>query len=237
MKRAVRQVLFHTGLEDYTYSCAGSMFVVVFQGRCYGLTCKHVIGVGGVDYLFVAPEQAPEKGVRPASVGGVALIGDFDSDLQEIAIIWFSDEIGPEFFGGTAYTIGPDTVGPSSTGNSLKVHGFLNEKSRVDYEAKSITGGCCDLQFHNVGATSSDPFIRQALATYVGHNFSSLDGISGAPVFDETEGRLCGMVVRAGLNELGGSVIWYIEVSHVIQVLEAVHAGSSRLNYLLYPGQ
>jgi hypothetical protein len=45
------------------------------------------------------------------------------------------------------------------------------------------------------------------------------------------------MVVRAGLNELGGSVIWYIEVSHVIQVLEAVHAGSSRLNYLLYPGQ
>jgi hypothetical protein len=175
--------------------------------------------------------------MRPASIEGVARINDQESELQDIAVICFSNEIGPEFFGGTAYIIGPGTVGTSDTADRLKVYGFLSTKTFVDCEAKSITGGYCDLQFRDVGQTSSDPFIRQALATYAGQNFSSLDGISGAPVFDETKGRLCGMVVRAGLNEIGNATLWYIDIFHIVKLVEAVHAGSSRLSYLMYPGQ
>jgi hypothetical protein len=169
--------------------------------------------------------------MRPASVEMVARINDQESDLQDIAVICFSNEIGPEFFGDTAYVIGPDTVGKSDTAHRLKIYGFLSEKGSINYEEKSITGGYCDLQFHDVGETSSDPFIRQAFATYAGHNFTSLDGISGAPVFDETAGRLCGMVVRAGLNELGSATVWYIDIFHIVKLIKAVHSGSSRLTY------
>src|SRR6185312_807154 len=141
----------------------------------------------------------------------VARIKGQGSELHDIAVICFSDEIGPEFFGGTAFVVGPGTVGTSDTAHVLKVYGFLSTKTVVDCETESITGGYCDLQFHDVGETSSDPVLRQALATYAGHNLSSLDGISGAPVLDETEGRLCGMVVRAGLNDLGNATLWHID--------------------------
>jgi Trypsin-like peptidase domain len=237
IRAAVRPVLFQTGWEEWPYSHGGSLFIVNFERRCYGLTCRHVIRDEGVNHLFVAPSHVPAIGMRPASIERVARIDDQESSLQDIAVICFSDEIGPEFFGGTAYVIGPGTVGTSDTAHRLKVYGFLSTKAVVDCEAKSITGGYCDLQFHDVGETSSDPFIRQAVASYAGHSFSSLDGISGAPVFDETEGRLCGMVARAGLNNLGNATLWYIDIFHIIKLVEAIHAGSSRLDYLKYPSQ
>ena len=237
IKAAVRPVLYQTDWEEWPYCHGGSLVVVNFDGRCYGLTCRHVIGDEGANHLFVAPSQVPAIGMCPASIERVARINDQVSEIQDIAVICFSDQIGPEFFGGTAYVIGPGTVGTSDTAHRLKVYGFLSAKTFVDCEAKSITGGYCNLQFHDVGETSSDPFIRKALATYAGHNFSNLDGISGAPVFDETKGRLCGMVVRAGLNDLGNATLWYIDIFHIVKLVEAVHAGSSKLDYLKYPGQ
>jgi hypothetical protein len=231
IKAAVRPVLYQTDCEEWPYSHGGSLFVINFEGRCYGLTCRHVIGNEGANHLFVAPNPVPAIGMRPASIERVARISDQESELQDIAVICFSDEITPGFFGDTAYVISPGTIGTSDTGHRLKVYGFLSTKTLVDCEAKSITGGYCDLQFHDVGATSSDPFIRQALATYASHNFSSLDGISGAPVFDETKGRLCGMVVVAGLNDRGNATLWYIDIFHIAKLVEAVHTGASRLNY------
>jgi hypothetical protein len=234
IRAAVRPVLFQTDFEEWPYSHGGSLFVVNFRGRCYGLTCKHVIGDEGANYLFVAPDHMPAIGMRPARIECVARINDRESELRDIAVICFMDEIGPEFFGGTAYVIEPGTVGSSDTAHRLRVCGFLSTKTFVDIEAKSITGGYCDLQFHDVGEASSDPFIRQALATYTGHNFSSLDGISGAPVFDETKGRLCGMAVRGGLNNLGNATLWYFDIFHIIKFVEAVNAGSTRL-HVEYP--
>lgn len=232
IKAAVRPVLYHTDWEEWPYSYGGSLFVVNLNGRCYGLTCWHVIGDEGANHLFVASSHVLSIGMRAASIEQVARINDQESDLKDIAVICFSDEIGPEFFGGTAYAIGPDTVGPSDTAHRLKVFGFLNTKTFVDYEAKSITGGYCDLQFTNLGETSSDCCLRQAIATYASHDFSSLDGISGAPVFDENMSRLCGMVVRADLNDLGHAILWYIDILYIVKFVEAVHAGSSRLNYM-----
>lgn len=228
IEAAVRPVLFQTDFEEWPYSHGGSLFVVNFKGRCYGLTCNHVIGDGGANHLFVAPDHVLSIGMHPAPVKYVARINDRESELQDIAVICFTDEIDPEFFGGTAYVIGSGTVGTSDTAHSLKVYGFLSKKTIIDNEAKSITGGYCVLQFHDVGKNSSDPFIRQALATYARHNFNSLDGISGAPVFDETMGRLCGMAVRGAVNGLGKATLWYIDISHIVRVVDAVNADAAR---------
>jgi hypothetical protein len=124
-----------------------------------------------------------------------------------------------------------DSIGTSETAHRLKVYGYLSEKSHIDYEGKSITGGLCDLQFTEIGERSSDPFIRQAVASYADHDFQSLDGISGSPVFDETTDCLCGMVARGGLNNHGSATIWYIDVSDIIEFLKAFHTGQTRINY------
>jgi hypothetical protein len=230
IKQAVRPVLFQSDVEEAPYSIGGSLFVIAFEGRCYGLTCWHVLGDGGVNHLFVAQGPVVAKGARPAPISKVARIAATETDLQDIAVVCFSDEIRPDFFGGTAYVIGPKAVGTSDAANRLRVYGYLTEKSSVDYDAASITGGFCDLQFTNLGPTSSDPVLRQALATYAGHNISKLDGISGAPVYDDTEGRLCGMAVRAGLSDNGGASLWYIDVHYIVGVAQAVHRGLPTLS-------
>jgi hypothetical protein len=232
IEAAVRPVLYQTDCEEWPYSHGGSLFLVTFDRRCYGVTCSHVLGDEGINYLFVAPRHVLAAGMVPADIKKIAKIKAQGSDLQDIAIICFSEDMDPEFFGGTAYVIGPDTVGTSDSAHRLKVHGFLSTKTFVDCEAKSITGGYCDLQFTNLGETSSDPFLRQAIASYADHNISSLDGISGAPVFDETAGRLCGMVARAGLNKNGNATIWYIDICYIVKFIAALHSGLSRTEHL-----
>jgi hypothetical protein len=229
IKAAVRMALFQSDFEEWPYSFGGTLFIVNFKGRCYGLTCYHVIGNEGANHLFVPADHIPAIGATHAPIRGVARVKDRESEIQDIAVISFTDDISPEFFGGTAYVVDQSTVGTSDAAHRLKVYGFLSTRTYVDYDAKSIMVGYCDLQFHDLGRTSSDPFIRQALATYVRHNLDSLDGISGAPVFDETTRRLCGMAVRAGLNDQGKATLWYIDISHIVRLVEAVHTGSTKL--------
>lgn len=112
------------------------------------------------------------------------------------------------------------------------MHGFFKDQTRIIYEEKSIIGAYCDLEFRNLGDISADPFIRLAVATYAGHNFTRLTGISGAPVFDETANRLCGMVTRAGLKD-GAARMWYIDIFHIVKTLEAINANATTVSYAL----
>jgi hypothetical protein len=139
IRAAVRPVLYETGWDEWPYSHGGSLFVVNLRGRCYGLTCRHIIDDDGAKHLFVAPNHVPVIGMHPASIEKVAQINGQKSELNDIAVICFSDEIGPEFFGGTGYVIGTGTVGKSDTAHLLKVYGFLSAKTFVDCEAQTIT--------------------------------------------------------------------------------------------------
>src|SRR5271168_2058598 len=91
IKTAVRPVLYQTDWEEWPYSHGGTLFVVNFEGRCYGLTCRHVIGDEGANHLFVAHCHIPAKGMRPAAIKMVSTIKGRESDLQDIAVICFSD--------------------------------------------------------------------------------------------------------------------------------------------------
>lgn len=62
----------------------------------------------------------------------------------------------------------------------------------------------------------------------------TVTGISGAPVFDNTQNRLCGMVVRGDLKN-GAAKIWYIEIIHIIKTLEAIVSGTTKVSYTFIP--
>ena len=229
---AVRQVLFQNYMDNWPYSHGGTLFVVSFAGQCYGLTCWHVVKHRPIDDLLVMPTLNPAIGTSPVPVKTVGRINAPDSDLKDIAVIAFAPEVTMDVFGGTAYILDSQSIGTSETAHRLKVYGYLSEKSHIDFEAKSIIGGFCDLQFTEIGDTSSDPFLRKAVATYPNHDFSSFDGISGSPVFDETAGRLCGMVARGGLSDDGAATIMYLDISDIMKFVQAFHAGQATINYL-----
>ena len=72
--------------------------------------------------------------------------------------------------------------------------------TRIDYSTKSVHAAYCALEFREIGQTSSDPMVREAVATYSGQGFDRPTGISGAPFWDETTAKLRGMAMHGGLE-------------------------------------
>ena len=66
---AIRPVFFQTEFEDFLYAThGGTLFVVRFRDRLYGITCKHVIGDFEAKNIFITQEKQATKGSKPAPV-------------------------------------------------------------------------------------------------------------------------------------------------------------------------
>lgn len=60
IKAAIRPVFFQNDYEEWPYSTdGGTMFIVEFRGRCYGLTAKHVLKGYEPSQLVVARDAVP----------------------------------------------------------------------------------------------------------------------------------------------------------------------------------
>jgi hypothetical protein len=65
---AVRPVLFYTDLVEFRLATyGGTVFIVKFCGRLYGLTCKHVFKDFPKDNLFIT-HHLNEKGQKSAPI-------------------------------------------------------------------------------------------------------------------------------------------------------------------------
>ncbi|HRO02467.1 MAG TPA: trypsin-like peptidase domain-containing protein [Terricaulis sp.] len=204
----------------------GTAFLVSYRSSPYLVTCAHVLDHGCGSDLVVTSSKYGNSGVAPCRAHRVHDLdgGQLDMDMSDVAVLAFGDGAT---FGDTAYIVDPETVGTSELDDHLLVHGCLNEHSRIS--ETEITPSFRTFEFSDVGATSNDPFIRQASARYSDADFTSLAGLSGSPVFNQTQTRLCGMVVRGG----GGDPwhIRYVDIFDVMKLLEAVHSDELRITY------
>jgi hypothetical protein len=200
--QAVRPVLFYTGIEEFQYAThGGTAFVVSYQGRPYAVTCRHVFQDFDEGQLTLFGAPFPKKGDKSAKVRGVYYPSSprasaVDSDVTDFCLIEFETNVTADFFGGNAYPLCDPTICASTAGDRLLIFGALKEKTVID---PHITVGHCRLEASDTGP-SSDPFLRKGAAQYLGHEFSTVTGISGAPVFNLTHNRLCGMIIRGGLT-------------------------------------
>lgn len=230
---SVRPIFFQTELEEFLYAThGGTMFVVRFRDRLYGLTCKHVFREFEPSKLFIADEKQAKKGSKPAPIKTLCYpsspIDEAEgTDVDDICVIEFDDDIAPDFFKGGEYNIDEHTVATSQVGHALLVAGVLKEKSQID--PPDIAIGYCRLEFQDVGP-ASDPFLRHAIAQFLNPEFSSIVGISGSPVFDRVSNALCGMVIRGGMT---GSKceIRYIDIFDIVRLLESVSEGVTKSYY------
>ena len=113
---AVRPVFFQTDIEDFLYGThGGTAFVVNFRGRVYALTCGHVFKEFDHGRIFITAEKQAKAGSPRPEIKAVyypssprdAAIG---TDVVDICVIEFTDDIGPDFFKGSAYVIDDNTV-------------------------------------------------------------------------------------------------------------------------------
>ena len=200
-REATRFVMFDTGLAEWQYAThGGTLFVVVFRGTPYALTCGHVRKDFEWKQLVVTNTRhgraiAGLSAVFHASSPKGAAV---DTDILDAVAIRFSDDVTPAYFGDTAYLLDEGTVGTSRSGDTLHVSGALKELSEIG--ETTISPQFCLLEMQDDTGFSHDPALRSGMGQFTEPQFTSMTGLSGAPAFDVTTSRLAGMVARATLH-------------------------------------
>jgi hypothetical protein len=231
IRDAVRAVLFETGFEGWEYAThGGTLFVVNYEGKVYGVTCTHVLKDFSWNQLVVTERRIGTTRAGLKTVGYPSSPRDaaVGTDILDIAVIEFADDVGPGFFGDTAHIIDEKTVRTSSVGDNLQVAGVLKTGTKI--EDRTITPQFCVLEFSDQGALSEDPTLRQAIGKYKAPEFGDIVGISGAPVFNLTANALCGMVVRGGMQG-DTCTISYIDIFDILKLIQAIHAQETTTYY------
>lgn len=229
---AARFVFFASDIPEFPFWTPGATaFVVNFQARPYVVTCGHALDQADRnDEPVITNTKFGNTAVRAKRVHRVHdLDGEqLDADMADVVTLAFDDNVAIEAFAGTAYVVDEKTVGTSEHGDDLLVHGALKERSYIS--ETEISPHFATFEFSDAGATSEDPFIREAVAEFRDADFQSLAGLSGSPVFNDTRQQLCGMVVRGGI---AGPIcrIRYVDIFDIVKLLESIHSDNARVTY------
>lgn len=233
IKDATRFVLFETDVPDFEIAThGGSMFVVKYKSVPYAITAKHNLHDFSWVQLIVTNTRSGMMTAGPSAIyyASEPTGAAEGSDILDIAVIEFADDVTPDFFKQTAYDLSPSSLAMSEPGDALIVYGALTEKSElVD---RQIIPQFAELQFSDTGPAATDPVLRSAIAKWVGLDFRSIAGVSGAPVFNVTKDGVCGMTVRGTLRDDGTSIIYYIDMPDIFRLLDNIAAGVKADSYV-----
>jgi hypothetical protein len=232
IRKSVRAIVFETGCEGWPYAThGGTAFIVRHANRFWGLTCKHVVKDFEWKQLMLTDIKFGKMiaGIHsinyPSGPTGKAI----DSDVLDLAVIEFDPAIPANFFKGTAYVLDQGTIGTPRVGADLVVNGLFKDTTTIEEGKISPTFGL--IEFTERGPAGFDLALRKAEGAYVNPQWSSLTGFSGAPVFDVTGGRLCGMVMRASMPAADRAIMHYLDIVDIAQALKGVADGSLQAKY------
>ena len=230
-RTATRFAFFVTGSDEWPYAThGGTLFVVLYRGRPYGLTCKHVFGRFNWGQLVVTAEQygGGAVGLSQIAYASEPRDGAIDTDVLDIAVILFAGGVDAAFFKDSAYLLDEKTVTTSRPGDALRVHGTLKTHSEIT--KAEIAPKFCLLELVDDTSFSNDPTLRRGFGVFDRPEFADVVGLSGSPVFNVAQSALCGMVMRGTLrNDM--CTLWYVDIFDVCKLLDAVHEGHATTNY------
>jgi hypothetical protein len=225
IRESARLVLFETGYPEYPVSThGGTLFLVSHGGRTYGVTAKHNLQDFEWRQLQVTSRRNSTlscdiAAAYFASEPEGAAVG---SDILDIAVVEFPEDITDAFFEHTAYDLSKVVAG-TFKGDSLIVYGAPAEKTLI--KNAHIKTGFAKLEFVDNGRWTDDPALRSAIAQWIKPEFAELNGCSGAPVYNVTRGGLAGMMVRGNLNSDGSVKGHYIDAADIARVVDSVSRG------------
>lgn len=236
IQEAVRCVVFETNCDGWRYAThGGTISLVSYHDKVYGITCRHVLADFNVSDLVITDTRF---GKRIAAVSAIYQLSQPEghaeqSDLNDIIIIEFSSDLS--FFDHTPYILDKNTFAKARTGDCLIVEGVLKELTEID--DVRIRPTYCSLEYVDVGPYQYDIAVRKA-ETYFRANldFRDITGISGGLVFNKTQNVLSGIAVRGNLRpfcrETVFSLLYYIDIFDIINIFDgAIGNGEQRIQY------
>jgi len=221
-RSATRFVFFDTGLDEWQWATdGGTLFVVAFRGKPYAITARHVFRSFDWGQLIITTDQfggtrVPIRYIAyPSSPVGAAV----GTDLMDVAVIQFDDDVDVGVFKDAAYLIEDKTVITSRVGDTLRVHGVLKTPSEISETVIAPRFGLLELVDNT--PFSADPTLRQGFGLFDRPEFKDVIGLSGSPVFNVTRSALCGMVVRGSMAR-DACILRYVDMSDICHLLSSV---------------
>jgi hypothetical protein len=230
-RTAARFVFFDTGDEQWQYAThGGTMFIVLYKAKPYGLTCRHVLKDFEWHQLVVTDQRHGRQiaGLRSIAYPSQPKDAAIDTDVLDVAAVQFSDDVDAAFFKDAAYILDEKTMGTSKMNDTLHVAGALKTKSEIIEGV--IAPIYCLLEIVDETPSIYDPTLRRALGKFDKPEFTDVLGLSGSPVFNVTQRTLCGMVVRGAMNA-DVCTLWYVDMFDISQLLSAVHEDRTETYY------
>jgi hypothetical protein len=230
-RTSTRFPFFYTGHEEWPYATnGGTLLVVQYRARPYVLTCRHIAQTYRWNELIVTSERFGGKAADLAHVAYASspVLHAVDTDVLDVAVIEFSQDVTCDFFADAPYLIDERTITSSNGGDQLLVNGALKTPSVIT--ETEIAPKFCLLEMVDNTDLSHDPTLRRCFGVFDKPEFDDVVGLSGSPVFNLTQAALCGIVVRGAMV---GDVctLRYVDMFDVCRLLEGVNSRSSSTFY------
>jgi hypothetical protein len=233
LKEACRFICFETPVEGFEVAThGGTLFVVLLEGKPYGLTAKHNLHDFAWRNLIVTRTRLSTDiaGIKSVCYAGRGTEAAEGSDLLDIAVVEFQSDVTPSYFYEASFDLSQKVLCRSVPGDELLAYGTLTDFSQI--ENQIIAPNFAELGFTDVAPHNHDPVLRAAKGQWASTPIKRLSGLSGGPVFNATRGGLCGMTVRGGIGDDGIATLHYIDAFDIVQLLGAIHRGYGSGRYM-----
>jgi len=206
---SVQPLVFETGIPKFPYSTAGTGFLVIYAGRGFLITARHLLRPETLTPLCIFPTDTSQHLIPLRDVFYIPQ-DKFDEDFSDFAVIEIDlAKLDRETGEGTAIDLSlaeGDWLAARES-SSFAVIGYPLEHANVDYDRESVSTQRFALQGRYVGAAASR-FLHE-IEVRDHHGLTHFRGLSGSPIFSWFEyetGKarlmLCGMAVQGTVESM-----------------------------------
>ena len=228
--RSIQPLVFETGLDEFPYSTAGTVFLVGHKGKAFVLTTRHSLRPDLLSPICVFPSDTSHRLIPLDDVFFVPR-EDEPEDYMDLAVIAIdTSRIGnAEVAGAHLIALTPTLVGWPEDVAELVVLGYPEDHAFVDPDTQLLHTQRVVLNARYEGP-SPLPYLHEARITDA-HALTTFSGFSGGPVFavlrppgqPPTVG-LCGMAIRGTSSS---NIIHFLDRSVLIDALNVRVARSA----------
>ena len=228
--QSVQPLVFETGLDEFPYSTAGTVFLVGHEGKAFVLTTRHGLRPDSLLPICVFPSDTSHRLIPLDDVFFVPL-SDEPEDFMDLAVIAINTSRieDSEVAGAHLLALAENLVGWPDDAAELFVLGFPEDHAFIAPDTQLLHTQRIVLNARYVGP-SSIPYLHEARVTDT-HNLTTFSGFSGGPVFavirpqDEAASiGLCGMAIRGTSSS---NIIHFLDRSVLIDALRVRLARSA----------
>jgi hypothetical protein len=223
-------------------SIGGTIFLTWYKEKLFGVSARHILGRPMFEpNTLIAHERNREPRGEKLEVLGASTLGtpsvetDQGADDALDLVIWeFASKRHKQV---QAYHWDVETICEATHKSVLLVVGYLIDKSEItplDAITSRADAQVCKFAFRHLRTRGDDQSSMRAIADFSkteAKQFGNFRGLSGAPVFDTEKDRICGMVLRGGIDQSTGiAQIYFMSALYIDRCLASVYRNDPKID-------